>query len=310
MLPWRRTASTWRTGCIGPGMAHKRLFFHATAREKLVHGAAALADALRVTLGPKSKAVLIERKWGAPLVCDDGVTIAKELDREDPEENLGARMLRQAAEKTGDAVGDGTTTSTLLAYAIFSEGVRNVVAGASAIDLKRGLERGLAATVEMLRQSSRPVSAHKEKEQVATISARNDAAMGRLVADAVEKVGDEGVITVEEAKTTETELDVVEGMQFDRGYISPYFITDAERMECVIENALVLLAAQRIGNLQDLVPVLEGVVKAGRPLLVIADEIEGDALATLVVNRLRGRLLPLRQVLDVRRAGTAVLQGL
>jgi chaperonin GroEL len=271
-------------------MSHKHLLFGSVAREKILRGTDALADAVRVTLGPKSKAVLIERKWGSPLVCDDGVTIAKEIDLADPEENMGARMLRQAAERTGEAVGDGTTTSTLLAHAIFAEGLRNVVAGASAIDLKRGLERGLRAAVATLKASSRPVGTRREKEQVATISARNDAVMGKLVADAVERVGNEGVISVEEAKTTETNLEVVEGMQFDRGYISPYFVTDPDRMECVLEDALILICAQRVGALKDMIPVLEQVFKAGRPLLVVAEDVEGDALATLIVNRLRGNL--------------------
>ena len=221
-------------------MAHKQILFHSGAREKILHGTAALADAVRVTLGPKSKSVLIQKKWGAPIVCNDGVTIAKEVDLKDPEENLGAQMLRQAAEKTGEAVGDGTSTSTILAQAIFADGTRNVVAGASAIDIKRGLDRGLKIAVEALRAMSRPVKTRKEKAQVATISAHNDPSIGELVADAMEKVGDEGVITVEESKTTETVLEVVEGMQFDRGFISPYFITDAEKMEAVLEDALCL----------------------------------------------------------------------
>jgi chaperonin GroEL len=271
-------------------MAHKQILFRSAAREKVLTGATVLADALRITLGPKAKSVLIERKWGAPLVCDDGVTIAKEIELADPEENLGARMMRQAAERTGDAVGDGTTTATLLAHTIFAQGVRNVVAGASAIDLKRGLERGLRSAIASLRTQSKPVTTARERMQVATISAHNDAKMGQLVADALEKVGAEGVITVEEAKTMETSLEVVEGMQFDRGYISPYFVTDSERMECVLEDALVLVFAQKISGLQDLIPLLEQVVKAGKPLLVIAEDVDAEALATLVVNRLRGSL--------------------
>jgi chaperonin GroEL len=271
-------------------MAHKHVLFRSAAREKLLRGATALADAVRVTLGPKSKSVLIEKKWGVPLVCDDGVTIAKEFDLADPEENLGARMIRQAAERTGDAVGDGTSTSTLLAHAIFADGLRNVAAGASAIDLKRGIERGLGAAVGSLREQSRPVKTSLERMQVATISAHNDAKMGKLVADAVEKVGNEGVITVEEAKTTETAVEIVEGMQFDHGYISPYFVTDTERMECVLEEPLILIDGQKIASLKDLVPFLEEILKVGRPLLIIAEDLEGDALATLVVNRLRGAL--------------------
>jgi chaperonin GroEL len=271
-------------------MSHKQVHFASEAREKVLRGARALTDAVRVTLGPKSKRVLIARKWGTPLVCDDGVTIAKEFDLADPEEDLGARMMRQAAERTGDLVGDGTTTSTLLAYAIFSDGVRNVVAGASAVDIKRGLDRGLAVALASLREQSRPVSSKKEKAQVATISAHNDAKMGDLVAEAVEKVGDEGVITVEEAKTTETALDVVQGMQLDRGFLSPYFINDAERMECVLEDARILVTDRRIANLTDMIQLLERVVQLGRPLVVMAEEVEGEALATLVVNKLRGVL--------------------
>jgi chaperonin GroEL len=271
-------------------MTHKRVLFESQAREKVLRGASALADAVRVTLGPKSKRVLIEKKWGSPLVCDDGVTIAREFDLADPEENLGARMMRQAAERTGDAVGDGTTTATLLAHAILADGVRNVVAGASAIDLKRGLERGMRAAIGALRELSRPVKSKKEKAQVATISAHNDKAMGDLVADAVEQVGDEGVISVEESRTTETALDVVNGMQFDRGYSSPYFVTDPERMECVLDEPVILITRAKITMLGDLVAFLESVVKASKPLLVIAEDVEGDALATLVVNKLRGAL--------------------
>ncbi len=271
-------------------MSHKQVLFRSVAREKLLRGCGLLADAVRVTLGPKSKSVLIQKKWGAPLVCNDGVTIAKEIDLEDAEENLGAQMLRQAAEKTGEVVGDGTSTSVVLAHAIFSDGVRNVVAGASAIDLKRGLERATRAAVERLKATSRPVRERKEKAQVATISAHNDPVIGELVADAMEKVGNEGVITVEESKTTETTLDVVEGMQFDRGFISPYFITNTEKMEAVLEDALVLICDRKISALKDLIPLLEQVAKAARPLLVIAEDIEGEALATLIVNQLRGAL--------------------
>jgi chaperonin GroEL len=225
-----------------------------------------------------------------PLVCNDGVTIAKELDLEDAEENLGAQMLRQAAEKTGEAVGDGTSTSAILAHAIFADGVRNVVAGASAIDLKRGLERGAKAAVDQLKALSRPVKERKEKAQVATISAHNDPVIGELVAEAMEKVGNEGVITVEESKTTETTLDVVEGMQFDRGFISPYFITNTDKMEAVLEDVLILICDRKISALKDLIPLLEQVAKAARPLLVVAEDIEGEALATLIVNQLRGAL--------------------
>lgn len=271
-------------------MGHKHVLFEAAAREKILRGATALADAVRVTLGPKSKSVLIEKKWGKPIVCNDGVTIAKEFDLEDPEENLGAQMIREAAERTGDEVGDGTSTSTILAQTIFADGVRNVAAGASGIDLKRGLDRGLRVVVDALHNISRPVGNRKERAQVATISAHNDASIGELVADAVEKVGQEGVISVEEAKGTETTLEVVEGMQFDRGFLSPYFITDPEKLEAVLEEPFIMLYDKRINSLNDLLPLLEQVAKMSGSLLIIAEDIEGEALATLVVNRLRGVL--------------------
>jgi chaperonin GroEL len=271
-------------------MTAKHLMFEASAREAVLRGATALANAVRVTLGPRSKCVLIEKRWDRPIVCNDGVTIAKEMELADPEENLGVRMIREAAERTGDAVGDGTTTATLLAHAVFADGVKNVAAGASAIDLKRGLERGVRSAVAALRALSRPVASRREKAQIATISAHNDAAMGELVADAVERVGGEGVISVEEAKGTETALEVVEGLQFDRGYLSPYFITDPERMECVLEDAALLLSDRRIGAMKDLLPLLEQVVKLGRPIVVVGEDVEGEALATLVVNKVRGIL--------------------
>jgi chaperonin GroEL len=271
-------------------MAHKQLLFNAAAREKILRGATALTDAVRVTLGPKSKCVLIEKPWGRPLVCNDGVTIAKEVELKDPEENLGARMIREAAERTGDAVGDGTSTATILAHAIYAEGVKNVAAGAGAIDLKRGLDRGLKAAVATLKGLSRPVASRKEKAQVATISAHNDPTIGELVADAFEKVGAEGVITVEEAKATETALEVVEGMQLDHGFLSPYFITDPEKMEAVLEDPLILLSEKKLSSMTDLVPLLEQVARQGRPLLVIAEDVDGEALATLVVNKIRGVL--------------------
>ena len=271
-------------------MAHKQMLFQAAAREKVLRGATAMADAVRVTLGPKSKCVLVEKKWGAPLVCNDGVTIAKEVDLKDPEENLGAQVLREAAVRTGDVVGDGTTTATLLAHTIFAEGLRNVAAGASAVDLKRGLDRGLRVAVEALRKLSRPVQSRKEKAQVATISAHNDSTIGELVADAVEKVGAEGAITVEEAKGIETVLEVVGGLQFDRGFLSPYFITDPAKMEAVLEDPMLLLYEKKITNMKDLLPLLEQVAKMSRSLLIVAEDVEGEALATLVVNRLRGTL--------------------
>lgn len=271
-------------------MAHTRILFRSAAREKVLRGTTQLADAVRVTLGPKSKSVLIKRQWGPPMVCNDGVTIAKQVELEDPEESLGAQMLRQAAERTGEAVGDGTSTATVLAQAIFADGVRNVVAGASAIDIKRGLDQALKVAIASLASQSRPVRTRKEKAQVATLSAHNDEAMGELVADAMEKVGGEGVITVEEAKTLETVVEVVEGMRFERGYVSPYFVTDPEKMQAVLEDAYLLLSDQKIGLLKDLIPLLEQIAKSGRPLLFIAEDIDGEALATLIVNQIRGVL--------------------
>jgi chaperonin GroEL len=271
-------------------MPVKQVSFRSAAREKVLRGATQLADAIRITLGPKSKSVLIQKKWGVPVVCNDGVTIAKEMELEDPEENLGVQMLRQAAEKTGDAVGDGTSTATILAHAIYAEGVRNVAAGASAIDLKRGLERGLEAAVKRLKELAKPVESRKEKAQVATISAHNDPVIGELIADAMEKVGGDGVITVEESKTTETTLEVVEGMQFDRGYVSPYFITDPNTMEAVLEDAYVLICDRKISTLKDIIPLLEQVAKSARPILFIAEDIESEALATFIVNQIRGVL--------------------
>lgn len=269
-------------------MSYKQMLFHSEARDKVLRGAGALNDAVRVTLGPKSKSVLIQKKWGIPIVCNDGVTIAKEIDLKDPEENLGAQMLRQAAERTGDAVGDGTSTSTLLAHAILADGIRNVVAGASGIDIKRGLDRGASIVVEQLKKMSVPVKTRRDKVQVATLSAHNDASIGELVADAMDQIGDEGVITVEESQTTETVLEVVEGMQFDRGYISPYFVTDPEKMEAVLDDACILLSEKKIQGLKDLIPLLDELVKAGKPILMIAEDIEGEALATLVLNHVRG----------------------
>ena len=271
-------------------MTAKHVLFRAAAREKVLRGATKLADAVRLTLGPKSKSVLIQKSWGVPIVCNDGVTIAKELQLEDPEENLGAQMLRQAAEKTGVVVGDGTSTSTVLAHAIFSEGVRNVAAGASAVDLKRGLDRGLEAAVKAIKTLAKPVSSRKEKAQVATISAHNDPTIGQLVAEAMEKVGGDGVITVEESKTTETALEVVEGMQFARGYLSSYFITDTNSMEAVLEEPYVLICDRKLNILKDMLPLLEQVAKSGRPILFIAEDIEGEALATLIVNQMRSVL--------------------
>jgi chaperonin GroEL len=266
------------------------VLFRSDARARVLRGAATLADAVRVTLGPRSKCVLIQKRFGAPIVCNDGVTIAKEMELKDASENLGAQMIRQAAERTGEAVGDGTSTATILAHAIFADGVRNVVAGASAIDLKRGLDRGARIAIQALRTLSRPVKSRLEKAQVATISAHNDTAIGDLIADAMEKVGDEGVITVEESKTTQTQLEVVEGLQFDRGYLSPYFVTDPDKMEAVLEDAGILLTDRKLGAMKDLLPLLEQVARGSRPILIIAEDVDGEALATLVVNKLRGAL--------------------
>ena len=271
-------------------MASKQVLFRSEARERILKGVTALADAVRVTLGPKSKCVLLEKRFGTPVVCNDGVTIAKEMELRDHVENMGVQMIRQAAERTGEAVGDGTSTATILAHAIFADGVRNVVAGASAVDLKRGLDRGAQAAVEALKLLSRPVKSRLEKAQIATISAHNNQAIGDMVADAMEKVGNEGVITVEESKTTETQLDVVEGLQFDRGYLSPYFVTDPEKMEAVLEDVHVLLTDRKIGVMKDLLPILEQVARTGSALLVVAEDVEGEALATLVVNKIRGSL--------------------
>jgi len=272
-------------------MAHKHLLFRSGAREKVLRGATAIADAVRVTLGPRSKCVLIEKKWGMPIVCNDGVTIARAFALKDPDENLGAQLLRGAAERTGDAAGDGTTTATILAHAIVADGMKNIAAGASAIDLKRGLDRASRIAIEALRAQSRPVQSAREKEQVATISAHNEPAIGAMVASAIEKVGAEGAVTVEEAKGTETTMDVVEGLQFDRGYLSPYFVSDPEKMEAVLDDALVLVYDGKISNLKDVLPLLEQIAKGGQPLLVIAEDVEGEALATLVVNKLRGVLV-------------------
>jgi chaperonin GroEL len=265
----------------------KELHFQTDAQARLLKGASLLTDAIKITLGPKSKSVLIEKKYGKPIVCNDGVTIAKEIELKDPIENMGAQMLREVAELTGDAVGDGTSTATILAHAIFSEGLKNVTAGASAVDIKRGLDRGMKIAVECIRSLSKEVTTRQEKEQVATISAHNDASIGRFVADAIEKVGNDGIVTVEEARGTETIVEVVNGMKFERGYLSPYFVTDAIKMEARLENPLILLHEKKITSIEPLVPVLEKIIKTGRPLLIIAEEVESEALAMLVVNKIR-----------------------
>jgi chaperonin GroEL len=271
-------------------MASKIITFDVDARAALKRGVDQLADAVKVTLGPKGRNVVIDKKFGAPTITKDGVTVAKEIELEDPIENLGASMVREVASKTSDIAGDGTTTATVLAQAIVQEGLKNVTAGANPMDLKRGIDMAVSAIHSGLRELSRPVPGKKEIAQVGTISANNDATIGNLIADAMEKVGKDGVITVEEAKGTDTSVDVVEGMQFDRGYLSPYFVTDADTMECVLENPFILIHDKKIGAIKDLLPVLEKTAQAGRALLIIAEDIEGEALATLVVNRLRGTL--------------------
>ncbi len=267
---------------------YTHLLFHDRARARLLAGTAALADAVRPTLGPQSRSVIIARKWGQPTVCDDGVTIARALTLRDPDENLGAQLLKDAAIRTGEVVGDGTTTSTLLAHALFADAMRNVTAGASAVALRRGMRRGAEVAVAALSNLSRPVTNGGELAHVATVSAHDDREIGDLVAAAIGKVGPTGVITVEEAKGIETSLEVVEGMQFDKGYLSPYFVTDPERMEAVLVDPLILVHEKKIASLGDLVPLLEDLVKQGRSLFVVAETVEGEALATLVVNRLRG----------------------
>jgi chaperonin GroEL len=271
-------------------MPARELHFRNEAREKLLKGAQQLADAVRLTLGPRAKAVLIEKKWGRPHICDDGVTIAKEVELPDARENMGVQMLREPAERTQSEVGDGTTTATLLAHAIFAEGTRNIVAGASAIELKRGIELAAEAAVRSFKALAKPVQSKKEKAQIATISAHGAKAVGDLVADALEKVGSDGVITVEEAKGTETQLEVVEGLQFDNGYLSAYFVTDAEKMECVLTDAHVLFFDKKISSMKPLLPLLEQVVQRGASLLIVAEDVEAEALATLVVNKVRGTL--------------------
>jgi chaperonin GroEL len=271
-------------------MASKELHFDTDARAALKRGVDQLAQAVKVTLGPKGRNVVIDRKFGAPTVTKDGVTVAKEIELADAIENMGAQMVKEVATKTSDLAGDGTTTATVLAQAIFREGLKNVTAGANPMAIKRGIDKAVTKVVEELKSMSTPTKGKKEIAQVGAISANNDFEIGNLIADAMEKVGKDGVITVEEAKGLETTLDTVEGMQFDRGYLSPYFVTDPERMEAVLEDAVVLIHDKKIGSMKDLLPVLEKVAQMGRPLLIIAEDVEGEALATLVVNKLRGTL--------------------
>ncbi|MFI5339728.1 MAG: chaperonin GroEL [Candidatus Methylomirabilales bacterium] len=271
-------------------MAAKQLLYDEEARRAILGGVDKLANAVKVTLGPKGRNVVLDKKWGAPTITKDGVTVAKEIELEDRFENMGAQMVREVASKTSDVAGDGTTTATVLAQAIVREGMKNVTAGANPMALKRGIDKAVEAVVEEIKKISKPTKGKKEISQVASISANNDKTIGDLIADAMEKVGKDGVITVEEAKGVETTLEVVEGMQFDRGYISPYFVTDPERMETVIENPLILIHEKKISGMKDLLPILEQIAKMGKPLLIIAEEVEGEALATLVVNKLRGTL--------------------
>ncbi len=268
----------------------KQLLFDDAARTCILKGVTVLTDAVKATLGPKGRNVIIDKKYGAPAITKDGVTVAKEIELKDPYENMGAQLVREVASKTSDVAGDGTTTATVLAYSIFKEGIRYVTAGANAMDVKRGIDKSVEVVVEELKKLSKPTQEKKEIAQVGTISANNDPEIGDLIAEAMDKVGKDGVITVEEAKSMSTSLEVVEGMQFDRGYISPYFVTDPERMEVNLEDVFILIIEKKISGMKDLLPVLEQTAKMGRPLLIIAEDVEGEALATLVVNKLRGTI--------------------
>src|SRR5215216_929629 len=267
----------------------KQIIYGEQSRQAILRGVNQLADAVKVTLGPKGRNVVLDKKFGSPTITKDGVTVAKEIDLKDPLENMGAQMVREVASKTSDTAGDGTTTATVLAQAIYREGARNVVAGANPMELKRGIEKAVEVIVEEIKKMSRPVTGNMVA-QVGTISANSDHTIGKIIAEAMDKVGKDGVITVEESRTLETSLDVVEGMQFDRGYLSPYFVTEAERMEVVLENPVILIHEKKISSMKDLLPVLEQVARLGRPLLIIAEDVDGEALATLVVNKLRGTL--------------------
>src|SRR5687768_4499978 len=271
-------------------MAAKEIYFHQNARDSILRGVRILADAVAVTLGPKGRNVVIEKSFGSPLITKDGVTVAKEIDLENKFENMGAQMVKEVASKTSDVAGDGTTTATVLARAIYEEGLKLVAAGHNPMDLKRGIDKAVECVVAELKSMSKPTKDKKEIAQVGIISANGDETIGTIIADAMEKVGKEGVITVEEAKGLETTLEVVEGMQFDRGYLSPYFVTDPDRMEVVLENPYILIFENKLSVMKDLLPVLEMVAREGKPLLLIAEDVEGEALATLVVNKLRGTL--------------------
>jgi chaperonin GroEL len=270
-------------------MAAKQIIYGENARSAILRGVNQLADAVKVTLGPKGRNVILEKKWGSPTITKDGVTVAKEIELKDPAENMGAQMVREVASKTSDVAGDGTTTATVLAQSIYRVGVKSVAAGANPMALKRGIEKAVEAVIEEIQKCSKPVSGEMIA-QVATISANGDATIGERIAEAMKKVGKDGVITVEESKTMDTTIDMVEGMQFDRGYLSPYFVSDPERMECVLEEPYILIHEKKVSNMKDLLPLLEQIARSGKPLLVIAEEVEGEALATLVVNKLRGTL--------------------
>ena len=268
----------------------KQLFFDTDARDRLKKGVDALADAVKVTLGPKGRNVIIYKKFGAPTITKDGVSVAKEIELKEPIENMGAQLVKEVASKTADQAGDGTTTATVLTQAIFNVGIKNVAAGANPMDLKRGIDKAVAAVVAELKANSKPISTSKEIAQVATVSANNDEEIGKMIADAMDKVGKDGVITVEEAKGTETEVKTVEGMQFDRGYLSPYFVTNTEKMEVELDHPYILIYDKKISSMKELLPVLEPVAQSGKPLLIIAEDVDGEALATLVVNKIRGAL--------------------
>ena len=271
-------------------MAAKQLLFSEQARQAILEGVEILAKAVKVTLGPRGRNVVLDKKWGSPTVTKDGVTVAKEIELDEPYHNMGAQMVREVASKTSDVAGDGTTTATVLAEAIFKEGIKNITAGAAPMAVKRGIDKAVDGVVEELKKLSRPVKENKEIEQVATISANSDTFIGKKIAEAMDKVGKDGTITVEEAKSVETTLEVVEGMQFDKGYISPYFVTEKESMEAILEDAFLLLYEKKLSNMKDLLPILEKIAQRGKPMLIVSEDVEGEALATLVVNKLRGTL--------------------
>src|SRR2546426_641352 len=271
-------------------MAAKQLLFSEQARQAILEGVEILAKAVKVTLGPRGRNVVLDKKWGSPTVTKDGVTVAKEIELDEPYHNMGAQMVREVASKTSDVAGDGTTTATVLAEAIFREGLKNVTAGSSPMAIKRGIDKAVEAVVEELKKLSRDVKENKEIEQVATISANSDNVIGKMIADAMHAVGKEGTITVEEARSVETTKEVVEGMQFDKGYISPYFVTEKEGMEAVLEDAFILLYEKKLSNMKDLLPLLEKIAQRGKPMMIVSEDVEGEALATLVVNKLRGTL--------------------